>query len=303
MITDFSEYIFRCHAVGKIMAGVGAKLTVRQKETLDAYIEKKNNGKITDPQLVTLGKLIEKRDAKPTLSSGAKTYLNGLHQEAIFGRTKRLTSKYLDKGIRVEDDSIALYSNYAEKYYTKNAIRFNNEYLSGEPDNDQDGVIRDFKSSWDFATFPMHEKEIKNKEYFWQLMGYMWLTGFKKAELIYCLVDSPFDLIDDALRKLSWQLGCVSVDSMPREVVVETVSNMIYTLDGLEAYCHQSTDVELEWFHESFKEIIPEHRIKVFKCEYSDESISQMKTQIQLARDYMNEMTLTLASVIKPIAA
>lgn len=294
---DFSTQLFRCSSLGKIMSGVKPNLTDKQKETLDGLMGKKDSGKITDKQLSTLGDLIKKRDQKPTLSNGAKSYLDEIFQEVVFGRSHEIKSQYLDKGKSVEEISFSLYTDVCGLFLVKNEERFNNEWITGEPDNIQQ-IVRDIKSSWDFSTFPMNETELTNMLYYWQLMGYMWLTGLEKAELIYCLVDTPFNLIDDELRRLSWKLGFLSLDSMPVELKVETISNHIYTNKGLEEYCHQSMDLELDMFTE-FREIIPEHRVKVFEVYYDPKAIEQLKIYLELARQYLLKCAKNAANLIR----
>ena len=59
----------------------------------------------------------------------------------------------------------------------------------------QDLVI-DVKNSWDHWTFPLFEDSVPTKDYYWQLQGYMALTGNKSAKLIYTLMDTPIDLLN-----------------------------------------------------------------------------------------------------------
>lgn len=295
---NLSEYRFRASSVGKLMKGAKPNLTDNQKDTLKGLLDKKDNGKITDKQLTTLGDLIKKRDAKPKLSAGAKSYLDSIIQEEVFGRSHEIKSKYLSKGIMVEELSISLYQQFKpDLMFLKNEKRFNNHIITGEPDNKQ-GIIRDFKSSWDFSTFPLNATEIPNEDYKWQLDCYMELVNLKESELIYCLIDTPMSLIDDELRRLSWKVGALTTDSLPQELIVETVSNLIYTYKGLEEYCHQSSDIKLSWFADTFKEIDKAHRIKVFNHNYDYNRIKLMYEYLELARTYLIDNTIGLAESI-----
>ena len=47
---------------------------------------------------------------KDELSVGAKTFVTKLAKEMVYGYDERIKSKYMDKGIRVEDASIDLYN-------------------------------------------------------------------------------------------------------------------------------------------------------------------------------------------------
>ncbi len=53
---------------------------------------------------------------------------------------------------------------------------------------------KDFQS---FAsTFPWFETEIPNKDYYFQLQGYLWLTNKTEAVLAYCLIDTPLEIVE-----------------------------------------------------------------------------------------------------------
>ena len=107
-----------------------------------------------------------------------------------------ITSKYLTKGIEVENDSIS----FAEKvlgwnFAVKNEESYEDEFFTGTPDVifPREKVV-DIKSSWDCFTFPLFSDEVPNKDYFYQLQVYMHLTGLKQAELVYVLMETPEDL-------------------------------------------------------------------------------------------------------------
>jgi hypothetical protein len=81
----------------------------------------------------------------------------------------------------------------------------------------------------------------------------------------------------------------LSLDSLPKKVIAETVQNLIYTEQGLIDYCHQSADVEIEWF-DNFKRLRHEDRIKIFEVKYDENMIKNMRSQVELAREYFAEI-------------
>ena len=294
---DFNNYLFRCSSLGKLMVGANKGLTDNQNTTLIGLIEKRNNAKLTDKQTITLGKLLEQRDAPKELSSTTKSYLKTLHREEMMKRSKKVQSKYLDKGVIVEEKSISLYSSVFGKLLLKNKQRFHNKFITGEPDNIQ-GIVRDFKSSFDFSTFPLYETDITNEDYKAQLHGYMNLTGITESELIYCLIDTPNKIIEDELRRLDWRYSIFNIEGEIREecieIVVEKVQEMIFTEKGLEEFCNYNPNIKKEWFTDFF-ELPEEMRIKVFPLVYDKEFIEIMQEQISKSREYLNELTLTIA--------
>jgi hypothetical protein len=129
------------------------------------------------------------------LSVGAKTYVECLAKQFVYGYDEIATSKHIEKGITVEDDSIALYNEVFFTNYAKNTERRTNEWLTGEADIVSPGKVIDIKSSWSLSTFPVLADQGKDKGYEWQLRAYMMLWDVDAAELAYCLVDTPDDLV------------------------------------------------------------------------------------------------------------
>jgi hypothetical protein len=134
------------------------------------------------------------RSKSETLSETCKTYLEEWAKESIYGVRKNIKSKYLTKGISVEDEAIEYYSEIAKLgFVLKNQDRFEDEFFTGTPDLITGDTVYDFKSSWDCFTFPLFDTE-PDKGYWMQLQVYMELTGLKKAKLVYTLQNTPDEL-------------------------------------------------------------------------------------------------------------
>jgi hypothetical protein len=154
---------------------------------------------------------------KDELSVGAKTYVTKLAKEFVYGYDERITSKYMDKGIRVEDASIDLYNAVKLTSYAKNTKRRENDWITGEADIVATHKIIDIKSSWSLATFPVLAEQGEDKGYEWQLRAYMMLWDKPYAEIAYCLVSTPDDLI-------GWEAPSLhQVDHINRELRVTIV--------------------------------------------------------------------------------
>ena len=275
-VRDFSNYKFRPHAVGKLMKGLPKPLTPNQAETLIALEDKYTNQKITEKQLETLVDLRKKQKAKPVLSEGAKTYLKSIFKEEVFGRKKEVQNKYLSKGIAVEEDNINMYNDVNGTFLIKNEVRYENEFFTGEMDIEEEDEIIDFKSSWDYSTFPLFEDDVPNEDYEYQLLAYMDLRpNVKSAKLVYGLVDTPDELILDEKRRIGWKLGLI--DGLPEDLDEEITRNMTYA------------------------DIPKEARIKKFIIYRDEKRIAQIKAMILLAREYLNSLNTTLAKHLQLI--
>lgn len=147
----------------------------------------------------SIGKLMTepKTKAEGPLSVGAKTYIRQLAAQEIFGVDFEVSSKQMEKGILVEQQSIDLLNRVRGLSLLKNTERKTNDFLTGECDlfdlNKKRG--HDIKSSWSVATLPIAVVDCEDKLYEWQMRGYMALWDADEWEVDYCLVDTPDNLI------------------------------------------------------------------------------------------------------------
>lgn len=139
--------------------------------------------------------MTEPKTKDETLSVGAKTYIESLAKQLVYGYDDEVSSKYLEKGIAVEDQAIELYNSVFFSSHVKNAERKTNDWITGECDIVTPPKIIDIKSPWSLATFPATIAAGKDKGYEWQGRAYMWLWDKPEFEIAYCLVNTPEELI------------------------------------------------------------------------------------------------------------
>ncbi|MDH2051195.1 hypothetical protein [Achromobacter marplatensis] len=135
--------------------------------------------------------------AGEVLSVGAKTYIRELAQQEILGVDFEFSGKEIQKGLEVEDQSIALLNRVRGLSLVKNAERRTNEWLTGECDlyHAERRRGHDLKSSWSAKTFPGWLVDAIDSGYEWQMRGYMMLWDADQWEVNYALVDTPERLI------------------------------------------------------------------------------------------------------------
>ena len=155
----------------------------------------------------SLGKLMTaSRSKTEKLSKTAQSYIQELVLEHKYGIKKEWSSRYTDKGNECEEDSITLANEVLNVgFIYKNEEHFENDYITGTPDVNTNEVLLDVKTSFDGTTFPFFEEEIPNKDYFYQLQGYMWLTGKEESLLVYCLTNTPEQIVEDEIRRVHWK--------------------------------------------------------------------------------------------------
>jgi hypothetical protein len=227
-MNDFSKYKFRCSGLGNL--------------------------------------LVDPRSKSDPLSETTKTYLKEIWIWEMFGRKKLIATKYMDKGIAVESDSLELVKTVTGKMYFKNQKQFENDYITGTPDVDgknEDSFI-DVKSSWDIWTFGAVTEDIARKTYYGQLLGYMILLNKQKSSLAYCLVNTPEDIIQYELYKLK---ASGAIKDIPE-------------------------DEEKALKNYMFDDIDPAKRIKMYNFGRDAEIEEKLIQRIIEARKYLNNLSL-----------
>jgi len=204
--------------------------------------------------------MTEPRSKSEVLSQTAKSYIEDLFNELEFGYRKEFSSRYTDKGLEMEDDAIQFASEQFDwEFVVKNTERFTNDYITGEPDINTDSLLADIKCSWSLDTYPMFEADLKNKDYYWQLMGYLWLTGKTEAELVYCLMNTPLQIVEDEVRRAHWKAGLIDEDIDLRHEV-QTKHN--------------------------YDNIPSKLRVKRYIVERDEKAIEKIIEKVEIAREY-----------------
>lgn len=259
------DFKIRASQIGRIMGG-SIGLTDIQKSTLSELEDRFNgNGRpLTANMEKERLKLIEKRD-NPELPQGSKTYCKQWLKETRFKRRAEIRSKFIDKGNECEEDGFTLMAivlGLGMVY--KNEQFFEDEHICGTPDLILSDQVIDNKCSWNLDSFPMYESEVPEPDYWYQLQGYMALTGMQRATLAYTLVDAPVWMVE---RELEWSDNKFNV-----------VNNMVFT---------QKT---FEYFGIEDKGFVPipnKDRVKTFNIERMDSVITDIRTRVELCRNYI----------------
>lgn len=133
-----------------------------------------------------------KSKSEARLSETTKTYCKEWLKSEIYGYQKEISSKYMEKGIVLEDFAIDRTIEWLDlPFILKNEETFENDFAKGTPDILYGDTVLDIKCSWDAYTFPLFEDEIPNMDYYCQLQVYMWMTGKRNAKLVYVLLNTP----------------------------------------------------------------------------------------------------------------
>lgn len=263
----------RCSELGNIMSDDSATtITDNQLKELNTLLTKIQ---LTEKQALRRDELVAKRDAKPELSKGAKTFIQKKALHDKYGIEDVIESRYLDKGILCEDEGIQIYASVTGKHLIfKNEEGFSNDWVAGTPDLILEDRIVDVKCSWSIDSFPWFDNTI-NRMYYWQLQAYMMLCNKRTSELVYALVNTPDHLFQQELQREVWKVKD--------------------TQGVLDLTAEMESDIYEELYPKHNFDRIPfEKRVKVFEIESDILAQTKIKEKVELAREYYNEIYETI---------
>lgn len=286
-MTDFSNTMIRCSALGQIMTNPTGKTPMEKytsaleslsgKEKQYEKLIKKEGvmGTRWKAEIAALKGTIPALEAEKDdefLSKSCQSHLIKTYALEKYNRIKDVETKEMVKGIVVEDDSIELFSTMEGRKYEKNKIRLSNGVISGLPDlfdgediSSAERVI-DIKSSYDIETFLKNVTNPLSSQYYWQLQGYLWLTSAPIGVVTYCLVNTPESIINQQAEFLIRKLDVVtSEDPLYQREYQKMVRNMV------------------------FDDIAIEERIIRVEVERNDDDIEKIYKKVLKCREFLQE--------------
>lgn len=144
-----------------------------------------------------IGKLMTNGRGKSEMGATAKSYIKKCAKEDFYNYTPELNNKYIRKGREQELESIMLLNSVRFTDYRKNEETIENDYLIGTADIVHEQRIIDIKTPWSLETFPAFEEDAHDSDYEWQLRAYMMLYDKPTAELIYCMVTTWDEFLNE----------------------------------------------------------------------------------------------------------
>lgn len=215
--------------------------------------------------------MTDPRSKSELLSETCKEYVRRQWIADKYGREEDITSLAIQKGLANEETGITQLSLYLNEMLDKNIRRFENDYLTGTPDIICDDTVYDIKCSYSIWTYAKAEL---TKDYLWQMLSYMELTGLRKANLVYVLTDTPLSIIQAEVRSICWRL---QDDSTAPEIEAELTRQMTYS------------------------DIPASDRIKIIPVEFDADKIQSLYERVESCREFYE--SLSLVPIGKTVAA
>ena len=197
------------------------------------------------------------------LGKTGETYCQTWLKENLYSRRKEFTSKFTEKGLIVEDNSLDyIAEQLGYGMLIKNEKFFEDEYFTGTPDIILKDHLIDVKNSWDCFTFPLFAVE-PDKSYYYQAQVYMHLTEIKRYKLIYVLSDTPSHLIE---KEAYWWGKNNGYDELDEDVYNQFVKKMTYP------------------------DIDDMYKIKVFDIDYDESTVNKLIERVKECRDIIKDL-------------
>lgn len=207
------------------------------------------------------------------LSKTAKSHLKSVYIREKYGRERDILTREMKKGVEIENESITLLSRVLKKVLNKNEERLTNQYISGLPDIfegesiENAATIYDIKTSFSLHTFLDNLGEPLDKNYFYQLQGYLWLSNCDIAYIAYCLVDCPAWMIEGEKYRQLRQMNVISEESPEFLKVAAKIDNEM-----------------------TFEDIEKEDKVMIFTVHRDEEVIEKIAQKVAKAREYLEEI-------------
>jgi len=297
----FKNWKQRCSSLGKLLTNE-IKISDKQLQEIKNLANERDSGININGRKITftpvkkekLAYLISLRDAPDQLPDGAKTHLDTVFYDVFWKRRRIISNNKMEKGTDCEPDSLQLTSDIDEVYYAENKKQFENNFLTGEPDNFQTN-IKEIKSNYDWESF---KKASLTTIYKWQVRGYAWLLKIKDGEIIYCLVNNSIKDLEQAIYYLKNKHDIIDEPTPKFTKEAQQIErNMIFDIDKW------NIDYpNYQWHNTIFEFDIPkEMRIKRFKIDLLPEHISFMEKRIEMGRKYLIEKEKEELETIKSL--
>lgn len=277
-MSEFDNYKFRCSSLGKLMSSTTGKSYQEQYDEilakrkavrirLEGYSDKALKAKEKDQ--IAFDKYTEQlNDLEPKkhlieLSETAKTHLCDIYTSVHDGRNEDIKSKYMEKGLHIEEDAITLYCRHTGQFAVKNTEEKENAWIKGSKDfSTKQKKIVDTKVNWSIFQFNRLVGKPVNPVYIWQGKGYMWLWDEDEFDLAYCLLNTPEHLLLIEEKRLLYDFVGTSED-------------------------FQEACKELRYNH-TYDDKPVEERVRIFNFQRDRDDEEKIKLYVEAGRNFLN---------------
>lgn len=307
---DFSEYKFRASLSSKLVVGT-IGVTPEQETEIKLLENERDTGinangnkiKWTPTKKDKLEKLIYNKE-NPSLPKTMETELRKIFRSMKYNRKFLFTNKYTKKGISQEEESFTTYQEWLKEvkdiktFLKNNKDQLADDFFTGETDSHKDfhnlfGYGFDIKTSWSLETFPFKEDDL-DKDYEWQNLVYMHLTGIKKWKTVHVLVNATESALHNEKMKYFYAYDMDKSDRNEEkynEVCQDLEKLHIVDYNKFVFYYpgHDLVTSKDEWFGNDL-DIPLKDRVVEKTVLYDESKINFLKERVVIARKYLSNL-------------
>lgn len=261
---------FRASSVGNLLVG-GNAITSKQLarlEELEARSTTPSAKPLTANMQQELEELWLKRDGEFVFGATAMSYIRSVWLRNEFNYEEPIVSHEMIKGIQCEDEAIGVLSRQVPGgFRVKNEDSFADDWFTGTPDVILDEVVEDTKVSWTLRTFVETQKP--DPIYYAQGQVYMALTGRQRFRVVYVLVPTPFEIVEEEKKRFFFKFNCDEQNP--------------HYLKAIE---------QVDAMHNAVNLISESQRIRVFEFDRNEQYLETLRLRVEQARKVYDSLTL-----------
>ena len=274
---NFKKAKIRCSDLYSVMSltSKNRKLTDKQSVELDKLLSKEE---LTEKQDIRLKELSERRNNElklEILSKGCITTLVDVYSRYKYDKNEpTFQGEYvpsLMNGTLSEGASLKILSELDGVDYKLEKSVISNSYLSGIIDayigDKPKGakVIIDVKTATSLQSLLVNLRKDVKPQYYWQMMGYLFITGADYGEVCHVLPSYHPTIIESELQKLKHRLSILELDEKELDIKCNRL------IDSL-----------------TFDDIDIRKRVVRFRIEPDKKVFKQIKEKIKHCREWLS---------------
>lgn len=262
----------------------GYVITQNELQELSGLEFKENQAKMgqlpprqrwTETMIKRKEELTEKKNRPFELSDTAKGMIDDVWLNNVKGIPNLVTSKYMEKGLWMEEEAISLLTEIDGFFYEKNKERKFDDMFTGECDiiNAIPGVgkvIQDVKCSWSVKTFMEAAELTLLRE--WQGRVYLELYDADEFWLRPCLMDAPSHILEGERYRFAIKHGIIDHEEPEAAKLLEAFERTMVFSDNPNI-C----------IRERAKKVVIKRDKKLFQ---------EIRKRVPAAREYYKNLTL-----------
>lgn len=240
---NIDDFKINCSQIGSLMGNARANTPPTANEIKKLLgILGRDYGELTEPMKYNAREILTKAilyDPKKA-PGGILSEMVCIYAYEMYGKNEVAKGNdsphQLEKANMAEPEAIKFLSKIDSIEYTKNDQLFENKWLKGIPDvllREENGKITkiiEIKTSYDLPSFILTKLKPERPSNLYEVLGYMDITGCKKAEIVHILVDMPEKIASFEEKRLRERYELLEIaPDLINDRILSRMNDMVYS--------------------------------------------------------------------------